>query len=185
MSYLDSKANYHPVSQLAGNLPNGSYLLPGTEYYSVEGKAPKLQFEHSSKINDAKYRYSQSYRIDPIYSLLSLKNETTLTKYAHHNPPVEQCRDRYLFVPKFYPRDDPNYVENAGLNELKALAQDNREYRLNEIPKLPDMDTHVLPKENLDEEAFRLYGATKPYDMTVLRETKKFNPVESNSLQGS
>lgn len=33
MSYLDSKANYHPVSQLAGNLPSGSYLLPGNEYY--------------------------------------------------------------------------------------------------------------------------------------------------------
>lgn len=73
MSYLDSKANYHPVSNLAGNLPNGSYMLPGNEYYSVDGKAPRLQFEHTSKINDAQYRYTQSHRIDPIHSLLSLK----------------------------------------------------------------------------------------------------------------
>ena len=33
MSVYDSKANYHPVSQLAGNLTNGSYMLPGNGYY--------------------------------------------------------------------------------------------------------------------------------------------------------
>ena len=33
MSLTDNKANYHPISQLAGNLPNGSYTLPGNGYY--------------------------------------------------------------------------------------------------------------------------------------------------------
>lgn len=32
MSVYNSKANYHPVSQLAGHLTNGSYMLPGLFY---------------------------------------------------------------------------------------------------------------------------------------------------------
>ncbi|CAF5111117.1 unnamed protein product, partial [Rotaria sp. Silwood1] len=44
MSVYDSKANYHPVSTLPGSLPNGSYLLPGNGYYSVEGRLPRIRY---------------------------------------------------------------------------------------------------------------------------------------------
>lgn len=118
-----SKANYHPVSQLAGNLPNGSYLLPGNEYYSVEGMAPRIQFEHNSKISSKRLSSTQAHRIDPLHSLMELKRQgTTLTKYARHQPEVEACRDRYVFVPTYMPREEPNeYVKHAGLEEFKKV----------------------------------------------------------------
>lgn len=148
MSSFDSKANYHPVSQLAGNLTNGSYLLPGNEYYSVEGQAPRLQFEHNSKIDDSRHRYTQSHRIDALHSLLELKKGlptffwvnlkaisttvflllfdrqgTTLTRYHHHNPGAENCRDRYVFVPKYIPRAEPNeLLHNPALNDFKQVS---------------------------------------------------------------
>lgn len=120
-TWNSSKANYHPVSQLAGNLPNGSYLLPGNEYYSVEGMAPRLQFEHNSKIKPN--NFSQSHRIDPIHSLMDLKRQgTTLTKYYKHQPEVEVCRDRYIFVPTYLPREEPNeYVKHPGLEQFKRV----------------------------------------------------------------
>lgn len=119
-----SKANYHPVSELAGNRPNGSYLLPGNEYYSVEGMAPRLQFEHSSKISPSRVQYSQSHRIDPLHSLMELKRQgTTLTKYSIHQPQVEMCRDRYIFVPTYLPRQEPNeYVKDASLEQFKRVS---------------------------------------------------------------
>ena len=94
MSFYECKANYHPVSQLAGNLTNGSYMLTGNGYYSVTGTAPRMQFESSKLINDSKYIHSQSYRLDPIHSLLNLKSESTLTKYYHHDDQAENVRDR-------------------------------------------------------------------------------------------
>lgn len=94
MSTFNSKANYHPVSQLAGNVTNGSYMLPGNGYYSVTGAPPRVKFDHQSTINDPKYIHSQSYRIDPIQSLLSVKNESTLTHYYRHDVQQEACRDR-------------------------------------------------------------------------------------------
>lgn len=116
-----SKANYHPVSELNGSLPNGSHLLPGNGYYSVEGKAPRLRTDHASTISDAKLKFSQSYRIDPIESLRKLKEEgSTLTRYHEHNV-AEQCRDRYIFVPKYMPREDPPFRAHAGLTHLKEV----------------------------------------------------------------
>jgi len=41
--------------------------------HSLSGVVPRLQFDHGSKFEDPKYKYSQGYRIDPLHSLLSLK----------------------------------------------------------------------------------------------------------------
>jgi hypothetical protein len=46
--------------------------------------------------------------------------ESTLTRYHHHNPPVEQCRDRYVHVPKFVPRED-TLIPHEGLEHLKKV----------------------------------------------------------------
>lgn len=46
--------------------------------------------------------------------------ESSLTRYYHHNPPVEECRDRYIHVPKFLPRED-NVIPHGGLNDLKTV----------------------------------------------------------------
>ena len=51
--------------------------------------------------------------------------ESTLTRYHHHNPPVEACRDRYVHVPKFIPRED-TVIAHEGLEHLKqVLAHGN------------------------------------------------------------
>jgi hypothetical protein len=189
MSVYNNKANYHPLSNLNGHAPSGSYLLPGTEYYSVDGKAPRLQFEHNSKINDAKYRYSQHHRIDPIHSLIKLKEESSLTRYYPHNEAAELCRERYIFVPKSLPRQEPNELHHEGLEELKnvdllfflitnkilkslifllfsydffKLARERSEYKLREISKLPDSISHALPQADLNEDAYRIYEAKYP-----------------------
>jgi hypothetical protein len=94
MSTFNNKAHYHPVSQLNGNLTNGSYMLPGNGYYSVTGAPPRIKFDHVSTIADPKYIHNQSYRLDPIHSLTSLKSGSTLTKYYPHDVEVDNCRDR-------------------------------------------------------------------------------------------
>ena len=183
-----SKENYHPVSVLNGRLPNGSYTLPGNGYYSVEGIAPRLRFEYSSRINDDKIKYSQSFRIDPYESLYSLKDQgTTLTRYHNRNYAAEQCRDRYTFVPKYVPRSDPAHLHHAGLTKLQQvrlgfssrlivainsnflnaysgskLAEDRSEYRLNKVAELPKVDYNVLPKQDMNDDIYRRYGAKMP-----------------------
>ena len=44
-----------------------------------------------------------------------------MTRYHHHNPPVEMARERYIFVPTFAPRDDPSSIPNAELNTFKQV----------------------------------------------------------------
>ena len=124
MSVYNNKANYHPLSNLNGNAPSGSYLLPGTEYYSVDGKAPRLQFEHLSKIGGVERRYSQHRHIDPIHALMQLKQESSLTRYYAHGDDQQaaMCRERYVFVPKALPRQEPNELHHAGLEELKNVS---------------------------------------------------------------
>jgi len=143
MSVYNSKANYHPVSQLAGHLTNGSYMLPGlvclifyyiyylylylrcilkgNGYYSVTGTPPRIGLDHVEAVNDSKYLHSQSYRLDPINSLTNLKENTSLTKYYNHDFQVESCRDRYLFVPKFFPRDEINLLPDPSLERFKEV----------------------------------------------------------------
>lgn len=72
----------------------GSYLLPGNGYYrykwsidhwidisvlslslsrSVEGRLPRLRYDTQKFLNDPKYTYSQSYRIDAMQALRNAK----------------------------------------------------------------------------------------------------------------
>jgi hypothetical protein len=87
----------------------------------VDGKAPRLQFEHDSKINDARFRYSQHHKIDALHSLAQLKQDTTLTRYYPHNERAEACRDRYVFVPRALPRQEPNELHHSGLEQMKTV----------------------------------------------------------------
>lgn len=190
MSTFNSKAHYHPVSQLAGNLTNGSYMLPGNGYYSVTGTPPRVKFDHKATLNDPKYIHNQAYRIDPINSLMNLKKETSLTHYYPHAPEVEACRDRYIFVEKFASRNDmdtqdPSLSKNPGLVQFKEIADSRREYHLNQVQQLPDVDAHVLPDKDHADDAYRLYEPQMPYDMMTLRETHKFNPSQDGTFANS
>ena len=51
-----------------------------SEIKSLSGVVPRLQFDHGSKFDDHKYKYSQGYRIDPLHSLLSLKEGILIYK---------------------------------------------------------------------------------------------------------
>jgi hypothetical protein len=103
--------------------------------YSVDGKAPRLQFEHESKINDARYRYSQHHKIDALHSLMQLKQETSLTRYYPHNEQAEMCRERYIFVPKTLPRQEPNELHHSGLEEIKNVSLTFHFFSLLTYPK--------------------------------------------------
>ena len=169
MSTFNSKAHYHPVSQLAGNLTNGSYMLPGNGYYSVTGAPPRVNFDHTSAIHDPKYAHSQAYRLDPVHSLLSLKKETSLTHYYSHAAEVDACRDRYIFVPKFESTQhllntqDSSLTPNSGLLKFKSMAEAHGHgYELNQIARLPDVDAHVLPDRSLNDDTYRLYRPEMP-----------------------
>ncbi len=168
MSTFNSKAHYHPVSQLAGNLTNGAYMLPGNGYYSITGTPPRLNPDHSSTIQNPKYIHSQSYRLDPIHSLLSLKKESSLTHYYPHADEVNACRDRYIFVPKFESKDNPYNIQdssltpNSALMNFKSIADSRHGYELNQIGQLPDVDAHVLPDKNLNDDTYRLYKPEMP-----------------------
>lgn len=85
-----------------------------------------------------------------------------MTKYHHHNPPVEACRDRYLFVPTFVPRDHFTNVPNKEFTEFKRVANDNSGYHLNKVSQLPNFDYNVLPENDMNDEAYRLYNAKNP-----------------------
>ena len=87
----------------------------------VTGAAPKLGTNHTSCINNPKYKHSQSYRIDPHHSLMKLKEESSLTRYYHHDSPVETVRDRYIFVPTSQPRDEPAEVPNQSLRQFQHV----------------------------------------------------------------
>ena len=106
--------------------------------------------------------HSQSYRIDPIDSLTSLKQATSLTKYYHHDFPVESVRDRYIFVPKFQPRDEAPLIHDQELAQFKQMAEDPRQYKLNQVAQLPGVDNHVLPERDMNNEAYRLYEPKYP-----------------------
>ena len=85
---------------------------------------------------------------------------------------METARDKYLHVPTFVPRaqnadalsnnNSHDLVSNQEYEQFKALANDRSEYRLNRVNQLPGLDYNVLPETNLNDEAYRLYGATKP-----------------------
>lgn len=87
----------------------------------MTGTAPRIRFDHSQAINDPKYLHSQSYRIDPLDSLTTIKQSTSLTKYYNHDPPVENVRDRYIFVPKFFPRDENTLMFDPELEQFKQV----------------------------------------------------------------
>ena len=73
-------------------------------------------------------------------------------------------RTRYIFVPKFVSRDEkePVLIQNDGLAQFKEVADKKNIYKLNKIQKMPDVDAHVLPDQNLNDEAFRLYHPIMP-----------------------
>jgi hypothetical protein len=106
--------------------------------------------------------HSQSYRIDPIDALTNLKQATSLTTYHHHDFPVESVRDRYIFVPKFNPRDEAPLYHDQELARFKQMAEDPTHYRLNQVTQLPDVDNHVLPERDMNNEAYRLYQPRYP-----------------------
>ena len=48
--------------------------------------------------------------------------ETSLPRYYTYYPHFEAVRDRYVFVPKFRPREEPGTVEHAGFTEFKNVS---------------------------------------------------------------
>ncbi|CAF0782891.1 unnamed protein product [Rotaria sordida] len=170
MSVYDSKANYHPVSTLPGSLPNGSYLLPGNGYFSVEGRLPRLRYDTQKFLDDPKYAYSQSYRIDAMQALNNAKKGTSLPRYYSYYPHFEATRERHIFVPKYFPNENPSCYEHKGLKHFKDLASNSETYALRSVNSLPPLDYVTIPKSDQNNEIYRTYQAKMPYDMMVLRD---------------
>ena len=72
--------------------------------------------------------------------------------------------NRYIFIPKFASRaeEEPVLVPNDDLARFKQVADKKHAYTMNQIQKMPDVDTHVLPNRNLNDEAFSLYHPNMP-----------------------
>lgn len=142
----------------------GSYLLPGNGYYryawkidfgssilifkyiyitSVEGHLPRLRYDTQKFLNDPKYAYSQSYRIDAMQALRNAKKGlfysvirwkmkwndlnlgTSLPRYYSYYPHFEAARERHIFVPKHFPNENPSAYEHKGLQYFKEVWIEN------------------------------------------------------------
>ncbi|CAF4089612.1 unnamed protein product [Rotaria sordida] len=182
MSVYDSKANYHPVSTLPGSLPHGSYLLPGNGYYSVEGRLPRLRYDTQKFLNDPKYTYSQSYRIDAMQALQNVKKGTSLPRYYTYYPHFEAARERHIFVPKYFPNENPSCYEHKGLQHFKDLASNSQRYALRSINSLPPIDYVTIPQSDQHDEIYRTYQPKMPYDMMVLRDEQMYKTPYSKDF---
>lgn len=107
---------------------------------SVEGRLPRLRYSTQKFLNDPKYAYSQSYRIDAMHALQNVKKGnpidvwfcldlkdlseigTSLPRYYSYYPHFESARDRYTFVPKYFPNENPSYYEHKGLQHFKDVC---------------------------------------------------------------
>jgi hypothetical protein len=46
--------------------------------------------------------------------------------------------------------------------EFKKVADDSSGYHLNKVSQLPNFDYNVLPENDMNDEAYRLYNAKNP-----------------------
>jgi hypothetical protein len=105
---------------------------------SVEGRLPRLRYDTQKFINDPKYAYSQSYRIDAMQALRNAKKGylkflyfekyyktikigTSLPRYYSYYPHFEAARERHIFVPKYFPNQNPSSYEHKGLQHFKQV----------------------------------------------------------------
>ncbi|CAF0984524.1 unnamed protein product [Rotaria magnacalcarata] len=182
MSVYNSRAHYHPVSTLPGSLPNGSYLLPGNGYYSVAGRLPRLRYDTQKFLNDPKYTYSQSYRIDAMQALQNVKKGTSLPRYYSYYPHFEAARERYVSVPKHFPNENPSSYDHKGLQHFKNLASSSDSYALRSVSTLPPVDYVTLPAADQNDEIYRSYQPKMPYDMMVLRDEQMYKTPYSRDF---
>ncbi|CAF1169240.1 unnamed protein product [Adineta steineri] len=182
MSVYNSKANYHPVSALPGSLPTGSYLLPGNGYYSVQGQLPRLRYDSQKFLNDPKYAYSQSYRIDAMQALQNAKKGTSIPRYYSYYPHFEAARERHIFVPKYYPNENPSCYEHKGFEHFKNLASNSDGYALRSVNTLPPIDYVTIPKPDENDDVYRAYQPRMPYDMMVLRDEQTYKTPYSKDF---
>ena len=89
---------------------------------SVEGRLPRLRFDNHKFLNDPKYAYSQSYRIDAMHALQNAKRGTSLPRYYSHYPHLDAARDRHIFVPKYFPNENPSTYEHKGLKHFQEVS---------------------------------------------------------------